>query len=225
MTRMRFLSISLAAVLAIGCNAENRDNTAGSNSVGTAGDTDRHEVQAADKDFVNDLAIAGMAEVELGKLALERSTNAEVKEFGQMMLDDHTQAGNTLKGIASAHNIPVPTDLDDEHRELRDKLAKLKGADFDREYMAAMVDGHEGVADQVESRIDETKLAEWKSQMSDRVAGTKVEERSEVTAVLPEKSDNAVTMAINQWAADAYPVVQAHLEAAKALATKVKSRG
>ena len=139
-----------------------------------------------------------MTEVELGKLALERSANAEVKKFGQMMIDDHTMAGNKLKDLASAHNIPVPAGLDDTHRELRDKLAMLKGAEFDREYMAAMVEGHEGVAGKLESRLD-----------SERVA---------------EKSDNVVTMAFNQYAAEAYPVVQKHLDAAKGIDKVVNRR-
>jgi putative membrane protein len=198
MTRISFLPIAFASLMAIGCSAENRNNTASSESVGTAGETDRHDIAAADKDFVTELAVGNMAEVELGKLAVERSANAEVKKFGQTMIDDHTKAGNTLKSVASAHNISIPTDLDDKHRELRDKLAKLQGADFDREYMAAMVEGHQDVADKLEPRIDKEK---------------------------PAESDNAVTMVINQWAADAYPVVQAHLEAAKALADTVKRRG
>jgi hypothetical protein len=125
---------------------------------------------------------------------------------------------------SSRHPPCIPADLDNKHRDLRDKLAKLKGTDFDREYMAAMVDGHEDVADKVESRIDRARLAEWKAQMADRLAGKKVEERAEVIAVLPEKSDNVVTMAVNEWAAEAYPVVQAHLEAAKVLDKAVKRR-
>lgn len=196
MTRMGFLTMALAAFVAVGCN---RDNTASNGSVGTAGDADRHEVTAADKDFVNDLVVANMAEVELGKLALERSVNAEVKKFGQMMIDDHTMAGDKLRDIASAHNVPVPASLDDKHVALRDKLAALKGAEFDREYIAAMVEGHDGVAGKLESRLDHERAA--------------------------EKSDNAVTMALNQWAAEAYPVVQKHSEAAKGIDKAVNRRG
>jgi putative membrane protein len=189
MKRLGFLSIALAAILAVGCNKDNgRDgtnSTAANGSVGTAGDTDRSETKPADKDFVHDLVIVNMAEVELGKLAKEQTTNTEVRKFAQMMIDDHTKAGDKLKSVASAHNVPVPNALDEKHIELRDKLAKLKGGEFDREYMAAMVSGHQDVAAKLDSRV--------------------------------EKSDNVVTMSINEWAAEARPVVQAHLEAAKAL--------
>ena len=193
MTRMGFLSIALTAFVAIGCN---RNSTATNGSVGTTGDTDRNEVKAADKAFIDELVIANMAEVELGKLAVQRGANTEVKKFGQMMIDDHTKAGDKLKSVASAQNIPVPTDLDDKHRDLRDKLAKLSGSAFDREYMAAMVEGHEGVADKLESRLDSAKLA--------------------------QKSDNVVTMAVNEWAAEAYPVVQSHLQAARVIDKALK---
>ena len=74
--------------------------------------------QAADsKAFVNDLTIAGMAEVQLGKLATERAANPDVKAFGQMMVKDHTQAGNELKPIAAQLNIPQPTQLDQQFQQ------------------------------------------------------------------------------------------------------------
>jgi putative membrane protein len=221
MKRIGFLSIALAAVVTVGCDSNRRANTTNTAgdpaAVGTAGEADRNKVSSGDKDFVNDLTIANMAEVELGKMAIERSTNAEVKKFGQMMVDDHTAAGDKLKAVASQHNIPVPTALDDKHIELRDKLAKLQGADFDREYSSAMVDGHEAVLDKLGSRVDKADLAKWKTETTERISGQKVTERVHAATILPEKSDNPVTMSINQWAADAYPTVQAHLEAAKAL--------
>ena len=229
MKRLGFLSIALASCVAIGCSNDrtrNETNTTTANgSVGTAGDADRSEIKQDDKDFARDLVIANMAEVELGRLATECSANAGVKKFAQMMIDDHTKAGDKLKAVASEHNVPVPTELDDKHIQLRDKLAKLKGAEFDREYAAAMVSGHEDVASKLESRIDKTKLAESKTQEADKVAGTKIETRTDVSTVLPEHSDNVVTMSLNQWAADAYPVVQMHLESAKGLDKSAKQRG
>ena len=185
MKRMGFLSIALATVVAVGCDATNRRDAGDPAAVGTAGEADRNKVSSGDKDFVNELGIAGMAEVELGKMAAERSTNAEVKKFGQMMVDDHTAAGDKLKTVASQHNIPVPTALDDEHRDLRDKLAKLQGPEFNREYMSAMVDGHETVVDKLESRIDKADLAKWKTKTSDQMTGKKAEVRGEAVAVLP----------------------------------------
>src|SRR5919112_4406807 len=142
MKRYGILSMALVASFAVGCNSNSRtDANAGNPSgsaVGTAGTADRkNEVSGGDKDFVHDVSIANMAEIELGRLAAEKGTNAQVKKFGQMMVDDHTKAGDKLMTIASQHSIPMATALDDKHNDLREKLSKLSGADFDREYIDA----------------------------------------------------------------------------------------
>ena len=228
MRRIGFLPLVLAAVVAVGCDRSHRDTATATTSdpaaVGTAGEADRAKVSSADKDFVNDLAIAGTAEVELGRMAAERGANPEVKKFGNMMVADHTAAGDKLKTIATQHNIAWPAALDDKHRDLRDKLAKLSGAEFDREYMSAMVDGHETVAGKLESRIDKTTLSKWKTETTDHVDGQKAKVEGKAIAVMPERSDNAATMAINQWAADAYPTVQAHLTTAKSVKNMLEKR-
>ena len=229
MRRMGLLPLALAALVAVGCDNNRRDTTAATTAgdpaaVGTAGEADRAKPGMGDKDFVNDTAIAGMAEVELGRLASEKGASADVKKFGRMMVDDHTAAGDKLKAIATKYSVEWPTTLDDKHRDLRDKLAKLSGAEFDREYMSAMVDGHQDVADKLESRIDKSTLSKWKSEVSDQTTGQKAKVDGKAIAVMPEQSDNQITMAINQWAADAYPTVQAHLAAAKAANNNLKRR-
>src|SRR5688572_27878111 len=130
MRRTGFLSMVCAAMLAVACE-DGRLNDSG--TIGTAGT--ENGVSRADRDFVNDLGVAGMAEVELGKMAAERAANAEVKRFAQRMVDDHSKGADKLKAVATSHNIMLPTELDDKHRDLRDRLSKLNGAEFDREYM------------------------------------------------------------------------------------------
>ena len=227
MNRYGFLAIAMAATLTFGCNSKNNPDTNASNppaggAVGTAGSED-HNVSNGDKDFVKDIATASIAEVELGRMALDRAVNPDVKKFAQMMVDDHTKANNELTSLASQHNIPVPSATDDKHNDLRDKLAKQSGADFDREYMNAMVDGHNDVLDKLRARVDKDTLEKSKAEGED-ASGKKVDTKIEATAVLPEKSDNPVTMSLNEWAAKTYPVVSAHLDAAKKLQDTVKKR-
>jgi len=219
MKRIAILAVAAVTTFGIGCNTDRRANTADNSAVGTAGRTD---VSRGDLDFVNDLTIANMAEIELGRMAAERAANAEVKRFGQMMVDDHTAAGNKLKPIATEHSIPMPTELDDKHRDLRERLSKLQGAEFDREYTKAMVDGHEDVVKKLESRIDKERLAEYKAKYENRETGRKTSEDIKVELVVPEKSDDRVTISINQWAADSYPGVYGHLQKAKALNDMVR---
>jgi len=101
---------------------------------------------AADSAFVMKTAQANMAEVDLGKMATEKAMRDEVKKFGQQMVDDHTKAGEELKTIATQKNVTWPTETDRDHKALMTKLSKLSGAEFDRAYMQAMVDGHKKVA-------------------------------------------------------------------------------
>ena len=94
------------------------------------------------KDFVADAATGGMMEVELGNLALQKGKSREVKDFGKMMVDDHTKANNELKGIASGKGIDVPASLTDNQKKDVDKLSKKSGADFDKAYVDMMVEDH-----------------------------------------------------------------------------------
>src|SRR6185369_2414150 len=66
----------------------------------------------------------------------------DVKAFGQRMVDDHSRAGNELKSLAAQKNVTLPTALDQQHQADVDKLSKLSGAAFDREYMSMMVKDH-----------------------------------------------------------------------------------
>jgi predicted outer membrane protein len=104
--------------------------------------------------FVKEMAIAGMTEVELGKLATERAQSAGVKEFGQMMVKDQTQAGAEPARAAAQLNVPMPKQLDQKHCDLVDRLSKLTSAAFDREYMNAMVPGHEEVAAKLRAKTE-----------------------------------------------------------------------
>jgi putative membrane protein len=94
-------------------------------------------------DFVKHAAQGGMAEVELGKLATERAENADVKQFAQRMVDDHSKANDELKQLAGKKSLDVPKDMNAEQKATMSRLSKLSGASFDREYMKAMTKDHD----------------------------------------------------------------------------------
>ena len=110
-----------------------------------------HAQSVADQAFVTKLAGVAMAEVELGTLAKDKASSREVKAFGQRMIDDHTKAGNELKGIAQRKNIAWPTALPPDAVALKDRLSKLSGAAFDRAYIDEMVKGHTEVLAEVKT--------------------------------------------------------------------------
>jgi putative membrane protein len=96
----------------------------------------------SDNAFLREAAMGGMAEVELGRLATTKAENADVKQFGQRMVDDHGKANDELKSLASKKNVSLPTELDAAHKAVSDRLSKLSGAAFDRAYMRDMVQDH-----------------------------------------------------------------------------------
>jgi putative membrane protein len=96
----------------------------------------------ADKSFVMKAAKGGLAEVEFGRLAAEKATDPDVKQFGQKMVDDHSKANDELKTIAQQKGLTLPAELDAKDKRTRDHLAKLSGAAFDRAYMSTMVKDH-----------------------------------------------------------------------------------
>ena len=97
----------------------------------------------SDQQFVEKAAAGNMAEVKLGKLAGERAGSADVRKFGQRMVEDHSKANQELLKIAGKKGITPSTKPEPKHQELADKLSKLKGAEFDREYTMHMVKSHE----------------------------------------------------------------------------------
>jgi putative membrane protein len=107
-----------------------------------ATDTETNIKQA--QDFVNAAGQAGLAEIETSKLALEHSTNPDVKAFAQMMIDDHAKAGEALKAAAAAAALAPPSDtLDETHMRLVNDLTQDKpGESFDADYMHMQVDAH-----------------------------------------------------------------------------------
>ena len=96
-----------------------------------------------DSKFMMTLATGGMNEIGLSNTALSKSTNDNVKQFAQKMVDDHTQAGNDLKSLASSKNVTLPMDMDAKHKSENAKLSSLSGSAFDMEYMKTMVKDHE----------------------------------------------------------------------------------
>lgn len=101
------------------------------------------EPDAAARTFMQNAAVGGMAEVQLGKLAQEKASSDAVKQFGARMVQDHGKANAELKTLASKQDVTLPTELDAKHKAEQERLSKLSGAAFDRAYVEAMVEDHQ----------------------------------------------------------------------------------
>lgn len=126
--------------------AQNRPTPLPSQSAPTpnqAAPQQSRQVSALDRQFVIDAAQGGMAEVQLGQLALQRSTNPEVKQFAQQMIQEHTAANKQLMQIAAQKGITPPTTVGPKYEAAMMRLKQLSGEAFDQAYMnEAGVNGH-----------------------------------------------------------------------------------
>ncbi|HOZ77278.1 MAG TPA: DUF4142 domain-containing protein [Ferruginibacter sp.] len=127
----------------------------------------------ADADFAVKMADAGMFEVEMGKLALQNASSPKVKEYAQMMIDEHTKANNELMEAARTKNITLPAGLSDKCQKKFGELSEKKGKDFDKEYMSAMIDDHEEVLDVLNKQAENGNDADLKAWAQSKVGGIK----------------------------------------------------
>lgn len=100
-------------------------------------------LKRADSTFITNAAQGGMAEVEMGRLAVQKASNNTVKQFGQHMVDDHTKAGEELKAVAAQKGVTAPSTVNAKQKATMDRLSALSGAAFDRAYMDDMVKDHQ----------------------------------------------------------------------------------
>lgn len=156
-TRYSTLVLSiLLAVIFVAC-AKEADNTGLPETDTTATQTDAmtmsdttdttggsvSTLSTEDKEFVSEAGMGGLAEVQMGTLALQKAQSADVKAFAQRMVTDHSAANEELQAIATAKGVALPTELAGPHKASFDHLNTLSGAEFDKAYMMHMVPDHE----------------------------------------------------------------------------------
>src|SRR5690606_37464190 len=100
-----------------------------------------------DRQFMEDIAQANLAEIATGKLATAKAQSSVVRQYGQRMIDDHTTLLNEGAKLAKSKGMPVPKEPDARHQATMKQLESLSGASFDRTYMSHMVKDHEETLD------------------------------------------------------------------------------
>lgn len=156
------MSFSLGALLAfaIGCGGNQTSETtttdsattvsglntdtsidASSTSSGTIG-SGKDTSMAEDREFIMEAASGGLMEVALGKIAQTNASSSQVKEFGQMMITDHSKANAELKSVAAKKDLTLSATPAEKQQKMIDELKAKKGADFDKAYVEMMVDDH-----------------------------------------------------------------------------------
>jgi putative membrane protein len=138
------------------------------------------------KKFIEDAGKGGMMEVNLGNVAMNSATSQQVKDFGKMMVDDHTKLNNELKDLAGKKNVQLPATVSEDQQKEMDNLSKKTGNDFDKAYVKLMINDHK-------KDIDDFKKA----------------------------SKNVTDNDLKNFAVNALPVLQKHLDAIQAIQKKM----
>lgn len=131
----RLLAVSVAAAMfgSVGAQAQTASTQMGASAT-AASASGTAKLTAADRKAIMDMAMSNMAEVEMGKMAQSKSQNADVKAFGQKMVDDHGKALTEVQTLAQSKGVTLPTELDAKHKALAAKLEKANGDSFDKAY-------------------------------------------------------------------------------------------
>ena len=119
-----------------------------------------------DSSFVMEAAVGGMMEVEAGNLAQQNGMSQRVKDYGSMMVTDHSKANSELASLASSHGLTVPSALPADEQKHLDAMKKLTGKNFDKHYIDMMVNDHKKDISKFKmaaEKCDDSQLKNWAS--------------------------------------------------------------
>jgi putative membrane protein len=136
-TISRRYAFGAAVALAFGLTAFAQESSAPPTRVNDHGGS-----VSSDQTFLKEAAEGGLAEVELGQLAVEKSSNEDVKRFAQLMVEDHGKANEDLKQLATQKGVSLPSEPTAKQKAKKEQLSKLSGDEFDRAYMSDMLKDH-----------------------------------------------------------------------------------
>jgi putative membrane protein len=140
--------IALAAYALQGCHSASKSASSNADSLTQATDTTAAaktgsvKVDSADASFAMNASGGNLAEIAIAKLALQKTTNPQIKEFANMMITDHGSANAALAAIAKTKNLTLPAAVSADVQKDIDNLSKKSGKAFDKAYVDAMYDGH-----------------------------------------------------------------------------------
>src|ERR1700709_245418 len=161
-------TIAVSIFLMQSCTG-NKDSKVSADSANTAkADTAKKDstMAAVDKDdakFAVAAANGGMAEVALGQLAQQKAADSKVKDFGAMMVSDHSKANDEMKALAKSKGIVLPDSTDSKEQKVKNDLSGKSGADFDKAYVSNMIDDHKEDIKELEDASKNCKDADLKA--------------------------------------------------------------
>lgn len=105
----------------------------------------------SDSDFAVNAADRNLLEIELGKISLTNSSNQEIKDFGQMMINDYTKANDELIALAKQKDIVLPPSPSQKNIKHIQDLIEKRGDNFDKHYLNLVISAHRNTINLFES--------------------------------------------------------------------------
>lgn len=122
---------------------------------------------STDQDFLASAANSNLFEIALGTQAVKQSENADVKRYGQMLIDAHTKVLEELKEVAIAKKLITPDAMEEREASMLKTLSTLSGADFDRAFKEIAINTHEyaiALFEKATHTVNDTEFRTWASQ-------------------------------------------------------------
>jgi|SoiMethySBSTD1v2_1073268.scaffolds.fasta_scaffold1065313_2 putative membrane protein len=121
------------------------------------------DLAGKDERFLKNAAQGGMTEVQLGELGKSKATKKEVKDFAAMMATDHGKANEELKSLAGQKGVELPGEIEIGQKMAKEKLDRLSGAEFDKEFVQQMIKDHKKTIDMFEEASKDAKDSDVRS--------------------------------------------------------------
>jgi putative membrane protein len=134
--------------------------------------------------------------MQIGKLAAERGTTSNVKEYGQRIASVHQQLDQELRAIATHRGIQLPPaeqiTANPAHQQSWQPIQAKSGLEFDKAIMDALVAEREAGSEQLKQLRDRTpgsdsQLKKWLDEMQDELEKTRNEARNVRQAVVQQE--------------------------------------
>ncbi|MBD2092013.1 DUF4142 domain-containing protein [Microcoleus sp. FACHB-1515] len=118
------------------------------------------DLSSLDQQFMRMAAHSDQFEIRSSQMALQKSNNPEVRQYAEMMIQEHTQSTQLLTQLAAERGFTLPTEPSEFQQAVIDSLMPLSGVEFDRAYMAAQANGHIQTVGVFRSQIGQGRDAE-----------------------------------------------------------------
>lgn len=150
MNRTMMIGLALAAAAAI-------ISTTGSFAA-------KPEVKPNTQAFLMKASEEQVAQITLGRLAAQQAKNERVKQFGEEMVIAHLRVKYQLDQLATPRGIPLPSELDEDHKRIQKELSQLSGHAFDREYLNYILRDHQNYVNEFEESmqtVEDADVLRW----------------------------------------------------------------